>query len=132
MTGTKVYRAWASMKTRCYNPTATRCYTYHGAMGVQVCDEWLLSFEAFYSYVGDPPTEYHEIDRIDPYGDYEPGNVAWTTRRGQMMNTRRAFPKHPVRVILNGRLTYLGAFDTKEEADEVREYAEALAKDPHA
>jgi hypothetical protein len=86
--GSKVYRAWQSLKTRCYNRNAKKSYKYHGALGVIVCPEWLDNFEAFYAYVGDPPTRYHTIDRINPWGNYEPGNVRWATMAEQMANMR--------------------------------------------
>ncbi len=89
MSKSKVYRAWQSMKTRCYNTKQTKTYRYYGAIGIKVCDEWLNSFDAFYAYVGDPPTRYHSIDRIDPWGHYEPGNVKWSTEHEQRLNQRR-------------------------------------------
>lgn len=30
------------------------------------------------------------LDRINPYGDYAPGNVRWATWREQRLNQRRA------------------------------------------
>ena len=89
-TGTKLYRTWQAIKTRCYNPKAKSCYKYHGALGVRVHDAWLNDFEAFAAYMGEPPTPRHTIDRKDPWGHYEPGNVRWATPAEQMANTRRA------------------------------------------
>ena len=86
---TKVYRAWQSMKTRCYNANATSSYKYHGALGVRVCAEWLNDFEAFYAHIGEPPSKYHTIDRRDVFKDYEPGNVRWATQYEQMHNLRK-------------------------------------------
>ena len=39
--------------------------------------------------MGQRPSKIHSIDRIDNDGNYEPGNVKWSTRREQMRNTRR-------------------------------------------
>lgn len=86
---TKAYRAWQSMKTRCYNEKQANTFKYHGALGVTVWVGWLDDFEAFYLYIGKPPTDLHTIDRIDPFGNYEPGNVRWATQFEQMSNTRR-------------------------------------------
>ena len=62
-----------------------------------MCDEWILSFFAFFSHIGQKPTPKHSIDRIDNDGNYEPGNVRWATAKEQMNNTSRppAKPKPP-------------------------------------
>lgn len=93
MRGTKVWRTWLSIKTRCNNPRQAKAYRYYGAKGVRVCDEWMKSFHAFYDHIGDPPTPEHSIDRIDPFGNYEPGNVRWATHQQQMANLRSS-PQH--------------------------------------
>jgi hypothetical protein len=85
-TKSKEYRAWCSMKTRCYNPNAVKCFEYHGKKGIQVCNEWLHDFEAFYAYIGDAPSPKHSVDRISSAGSYEPGNVRWATKREQVLN----------------------------------------------
>lgn len=89
MTCTKEYRAWQSMKTRCYNENADKSYKYHGAMGVRVAQEWHDDFLSFYEHIGPCPTSLHTVDRINPHGHYEPGNVRWATQHQQMANTRR-------------------------------------------
>jgi hypothetical protein len=91
---TKVYRAWQSIKTRCYNPKAWKSYQYHGAYGVTMYAGWVDDFEAFAAYVGEPPTPLHTIDRKDANGNYEPGNIRWATQHEQMQNTRRAKKCH--------------------------------------
>jgi hypothetical protein len=99
MSKSKVYRAWQSMKTRCYNENAEKCYEYHGKLGVRVCDEWLNDFEAFHIHIGEPPTIYHTVDRIDSNGHYEPGNVRWATQHEQMQNRRKKFRKRVQKLI---------------------------------
>ena len=86
---TKLYRAWQSMKTRCYNAKQEKMYRYHGALGIRVADQWLNNFEAFAAHIGEPPSPHHTVDRIDAFGHYEPGNVRWATQHEQMANTRR-------------------------------------------
>lgn len=83
---TKTYRTWVNMKTRCYNPKA-ESYEYYGAVGVRVCDRWLNSFENFYADMGVKPADM-SIDRIDPYGNYEPGNCRYTDAKTQARNKR--------------------------------------------
>jgi hypothetical protein len=84
----KAYRAWTAMKTRCYNPDH-KVYRYHGALGVTVSPLWIDNFAAFHAYIGEPPTLEHTVDRIDPWGRYEPGNVRWATWAEQAMNKRK-------------------------------------------
>lgn len=82
---TKEYRAWESMKTRCYNKRF-KFYDYYGGRGIQVCDEWRDDFQAFFDYIGEAPSPDHSIDRIDNNGNYEPGNVRWALDYDQMNN----------------------------------------------
>jgi hypothetical protein len=64
-------------------------YKNYGARGIAVCDRWRNSYENFLEDVGPKPGPEYSIDRIDPNGDYEPGNVRWTTIKEQNNNTRR-------------------------------------------
>jgi hypothetical protein len=84
--GTRTYRIWGAMKTRCNNKNFHQ-YKDYGGRGVKVCDEWINDFMAFYSCVGDIPKGL-TIDRIDNNGDYEPGNVRLATYKEQGKNKR--------------------------------------------
>lgn len=92
--GTPVWRIWAGMKNRCLNPNV-RSYTRYGGAGVKVCDRWLhgeegrTGFECFFADMGQRPSPGHSLDRIDPFGDYEPRNVRWATKSQQAQNIRK-------------------------------------------
>lgn len=96
MRHTRLYTIYASMKQRCYDPNREN-YKYYGAKGVKVCDEWLgeHGFENFYSwamsagYDESKPWTEMSIDRIDPYGNYEPSNCRWTDSKTQALNKRK-------------------------------------------
>lgn len=81
---------WYMMKARCENPKATSYYSY-GARGIKVCDEWSNDFWKFVADMGERP-EGHTLDRIDTFGNYEPGNCRWATRKQQGEN-HRPYPK---------------------------------------
>lgn len=80
------------MKARCYRPTAKN-YSIYGGRGIKVCRKW-HKFPAFRDYLvnvlGDPPEGY-TLDRIDPDGNYEPGNVRWASATEQRHNRRDAW-----------------------------------------
>jgi hypothetical protein len=89
MTNMPEYYVWGSMKARCYNPNSEQ-YINYGARGIKVCNEWLDDFQAFYDHIGPRPSPKHSIDRHpNNNGDYEPGNVRWTTAIKQAANRRR-------------------------------------------
>lgn len=84
----KEYFAWSNMKTRCYNPKATR-YKDWGGRGITVCKEWVNDFYQFLYDVGEAPGPEYSIDRYpDHDGNYEPGNVRWATQYQQQNNRR--------------------------------------------
>jgi hypothetical protein len=47
---TPVYEVWKKMKGRCHNPE-DRAYPWYGGRGIEVCQEWRDSFEAFAAYM---------------------------------------------------------------------------------
>lgn len=80
----KEYRIWRAMKARCYAPSQTKgnYKEYH----IGVCERWKNSFSAFIEDMGMMPDETYSIERIDVYGDYEPGNCIWIPQRDQPKN----------------------------------------------
>jgi len=79
-----MYKAWAGMKTRCYNPK-TKTWKYYGAKGIKVCEKWRKSFEIFLSDMGERPKGL-SLDRINNNGNYEPDNCRWATPKEQRNN----------------------------------------------
>jgi hypothetical protein len=86
-TKSPIYRSWQAMKWRCLNPK-TRSFQNYGALGVTVCERWCNSFETFLADMGERPPG-KTLDRIDPHGNYEPGNCRWATPLEQRHNQRR-------------------------------------------
>ena len=79
--------AWVNMLRRCLYKKHPN-YPRYGGRGITVCQAWVTGFSAFLADVGERPTKFHSLDRIDNAKGYEPGNVRWATRKEQMSNTR--------------------------------------------
>ena len=89
-TGTLIYKEWSEMKRRCYN-TQDNSYQSYGGRGIEVCDRWKNSFEAFYEDVSKLPNFQkagYTLNRIDNDGNYEPDNVEWADSSTQANNRR--------------------------------------------
>lgn len=82
------FRAWCAAKERCYNSNAKH-YASYGGRGIRMSENWINDFAAFLSHVGRKPARGMSLDRIDVNGNYEPGNVKWSTAREQRLNQRR-------------------------------------------
>lgn len=91
---TPEYMAWSLMKNRCLNPNDDR-YDRYGGRGISVYQEWIDSFESFFSFMGKRPTAKHSLDRYpNNDGNYEPGNVRWATAIEQRRNQARYIERH--------------------------------------
>lgn len=75
------------MKQRCYDKKTTN-YKNYGGRGITICDRW-HKFENFLSDMGNPPTNKHQLDRIDNNKEYSPANCKWSTDYEQRRNQRR-------------------------------------------
>ena len=89
MKGTREYRIWTGMKSRCHNPNS-KDYARYGGSGITVCKDWRNNFESFFKHMGKCPSSNHSIDRIDNKKGYEPGNVRWADSLQQGRNKRNA------------------------------------------
>lgn len=84
------YGIHQTMINRCYNARVER-YPLYGGRGIEVCERWRGDggYENFIADIGRRPSADHSLDRIDPDGNYAPGNVRWAPRSVQANNTRR-------------------------------------------
>ena len=93
----RLYKVWAGMKARCSNRHHSS-YRFYGDKGIKVCDEWSRSFLAFRKWAlengYDSKAARGEctIDRIDPFGNYEPSNCRWISISEQQANKRTSHP----------------------------------------
>ncbi len=95
--GTRLYRIWKCMKTRCHNQNH-QAYDRYGARGITVCDEWKDDFQAFYDWAMANGYEDHlTIDRKENDKGYSPDNCRWVTAKVQANNR-----KNNVLVTING------------------------------
>lgn len=81
----RTYQSWDHMIQRCTNPNNDAWEDY-GGRGIKVCDHW-LKFENFLEDMGERPAGT-SIDRVDPFGNYEPDNCRWADRFVQANNKR--------------------------------------------
>lgn len=85
--GTRLYKAWQSMKMRCTNPN-NHNYENYGGRGIKLCEEW-REFTPFKEWaLNNGYDDTLTIDRIDVNGNYEPSNCRWTTIAVQNNNKR--------------------------------------------
>ena len=80
------YNSWRAMRERCNSPKNKAWHNY-GGRGITVCDEW-VDFEVFLRDMGEKPSKFHSVDRIDNDGNYEPSNCRWADAKTQANNKR--------------------------------------------
>jgi hypothetical protein len=73
------------MMRRCYNSN-DRDFKRYGAVGIMVCQPW-HDYLTFAADMGEP-VGAQTLDRIDPYGNYEPKNCRWAALCVQARNIR--------------------------------------------
>lgn len=91
-TRSRLYKIWTSMKQRCENPKSDS-YKWYGAKGVRLCKEWddytVFKEWAFKNGYDENAEQWKcTIDRINPYGNYEPNNCRWVDMHTQNLNRR--------------------------------------------
>ena len=82
-TGTRIYRIYKNMKSRCYNPK-TPCFHFYGGKGIRIYDEWLNNPQSFIEWAtANGYSDNLTIDRIDSDKNYCPENCEWITQSDQ-------------------------------------------------
>lgn len=100
---TPTHQSWRAMRDRCRRP-GNASYRHYGARGIRVCDRWGASFLSFLSDMGERPPGT-TLDRIDPDGDYGPGNCRWSTAVEQGRNRRGVKLSPAAADIIRGRVS---------------------------
>lgn len=96
----RLFGVWRGMCTRCENEDSY-AYRNYGAKGVRICDEWhdyfvFREWALSTGYDYDAPRGQCTLDRINPFGNYEPSNCRWADWDTQQHNKRRDWLKaHP-------------------------------------
>lgn len=82
-----LYRTWSGMMQRCYSEQHMYFHRY-GLRGIEVCERWQdpAAFITDIETALGPRPAGMTLDRIDPDGDYKPGNVRWATALQQRHN----------------------------------------------
>ena len=78
------WRIWYKMNYACEHNSKYYIET-------EVCDEWKgeSGFLNWFDELGPRPGPQYVLDRINKLGDYEPGNVEWTTKSVSQQRQRK-------------------------------------------
>ena len=88
MFGTRLYNIYFCMLRRCYDEKH-KSYSYYGAVGISVCDEWRNNVKSFLDWA--MVNDYNDnlsIDRKDGAKGYSPDNCRWATNKEQQNNLK--------------------------------------------
>lgn len=89
LSGTRIYRIWKNIKSRCGNENVPS-YENYGAVGVEVCDEWKDDPKAFADWAfANGYSDDLTIDRKRSGEGYSPGNCQWITLSENSQKARR-------------------------------------------
>lgn len=135
MSKTYFYSRWLGIRSRCFNEKNPVYYRY-GGVGITVYEPWKKDFLSFYNHIKTLDGFREDImgyeltlDRIDVYGNYEPGNLRWADTHIQAVNKKPRYAKGAnytgvylrddkfrSHLMVNRKRHYFGTFDTQEQA----------------
>ena len=112
----RLYVIWLGMKQRCHSKgnksTVTRWYR---DKGISVCDEWRNNFANFKEWaLSHGYQDDLTIDRINPFGNYEPENCRWITRSENSKNKAKTYWKRRKQEIwetIETAIPYMSEYD---------------------
>jgi hypothetical protein len=87
-TRNKLYFVWRMMVKRCRDSEDPR-FPRYGGRGIEVCDRWADSFDAFIADMGATYRDGLTLERQRNGEGYSPNNCCWATRFEQQANTRK-------------------------------------------
>jgi hypothetical protein len=137
LSGHKLYGTWYNMVERCTN-SSNISYKYYGGRGITVCDSW----KNVENFINDMEGSYQEgmtLERVDTNKGYCKENCTWASPSVQAFNKRPSCKNSSGKVGVNfdknsGKwkaticknyiITYLGIYDSFEDAVEARKAAE--------
>lgn len=134
LTRDPLYRIWATMKNKCYNPKSSG-YKWYGARGIIVCSFWLNNAETFIIWAKvNGWKKGLQIDRKNNDLGYTPKNCRFVSNRKNSLNTRllrstntsgfrgvyqrrrKELQKYLAAITIHGKQKHLGLFDDPIEA----------------
>lgn len=93
-TQSRFYRCVVNVLRRCTDRSNDHFADY-GGRGIYVHAEWVVDRLAFIDYIAALPgsdNAAYSLDRINPDGNYVPGNLRWASKLVQALNQRHILP----------------------------------------